>query len=109
MPQKTIYLEKRTLETLNVIHNEKIESTGDSSISFSSIISDMVDLGIRLYEHNKNNKDSGSEFDDEKCLKQILGYVIALKLIAQDEKDPEFIKDALKQAGDGVKSMFNNK
>ena len=107
MPQKSIHLNKSTISKIEQIQNEKIESAGDSSISFSSIIGDMVDLGIRLHEHNKNNKNSDSGFDDEKCLKQILAYVIALKLITQDEKDPEFIKDALKQASDGVKSMFN--
>ena len=87
MPRIVAYPNQKTYDILLEIHNE---DAGEDH-PFSSTITEILNLGIRVYQHNKNKEEvvEEVEFDIQKCLEQILGRVTISGYSAEIGMSPE--------------------
>ena len=84
MPRQNVYMKQRTLDSIREIVNERREE-GDShaEANISSVCSEMLELGIRVYLSAKVKREDEALSQQDKIQLEIMAEAVKSRLVAQ--------------------------
>lgn len=84
MPRKNVYMKQRTLDSIRAIVNERREE-GDShaEANISSVCSEILELGIRVYLSAKAKREVEALSQQDKIQLEIMAEAVKSRLVAQ--------------------------
>lgn len=84
MPRQNVYMKQRTLDSIRAIVNERREE-GDShaETNISSVCSEILELGIRVYLSAKAKREDEALSQQDKIQLEIMAEAVKSRLVAQ--------------------------
>ncbi|EIY5154361.1 relaxosome protein TraM [Klebsiella variicola] len=84
MPRQNVYMKQRTLDSIREIVNERREE-GDShaEANISSVCSEILELGIRVYLSAKVKREDEALSQQDKIQLEIMAEAVKSRLVAQ--------------------------
>ncbi|HBQ3195953.1 relaxosome protein TraM [Klebsiella variicola] len=84
MPRQNVYMKQRTLDSIREIVNERREE-GDShaEANISSVCSEILELGIRVYLSAKAKREDEALSQQDKIQLEIMAEAVKSRLVAQ--------------------------
>lgn len=84
MPRQNVYMKQRTLNSILAIVNERREE-GDThaEANISSVCSEMLELGIRVYRSAKAKKEDETLSQQDKIQQEIMMEAVKSRLVVQ--------------------------
>ena len=84
MPRQNVYMKQRTLDNIRAIVNERREE-GDShaEANISSVCSQMLELGMRVYLSAKAKREDEALSLQDKIQQEIMAEAVKSRLVAQ--------------------------
>lgn len=84
MPRQNVYMKQRTLDSIRAIVNERREE-GDShaEANISSVCSEILELGIRVYLSVKAKREVEALSQQDKIQLEIMAEAVKSRLVAQ--------------------------
>ncbi|CAK6465945.1 hypothetical protein KLEPA_00011 (plasmid) [Klebsiella pneumoniae] len=84
MPRQNVYMKQRTLDSIRAIVNERREE-GDShaEANISSVCSEILELGIRVYLSAKAKREVEALSQQDKIQLEIMAEAVKSRLVAQ--------------------------
>lgn len=84
MPRQNVYMKQRTLDSIREIVNERREE-GDShaEANISSVCSEILELGIRVYISAKVKREDEALSQQDKIQLEIMAEAVKSRLVAQ--------------------------
>ncbi|HCI6001660.1 TPA: conjugal transfer protein TraM [Klebsiella variicola subsp. variicola] len=84
MPRQNVYMKQRTLDSIRAIVNERREE-GDShaEANISSVCSEILELGIRVYLSAKAKREVEALSQQDKIQMEIMAEAVKSRLVAQ--------------------------
>lgn len=84
MPRQNVYMKQRTLNSILAIVNERREE-GDThaEANISSVCSEMLELGIRVYRSAKAKREDETLCKQDKIQQEIMTEAVKSRLVAQ--------------------------
>jgi len=84
MPRQNVYMKQRTLNSIRAIVNERREE-GDShaETNISSVCSEILELGIRVYLSAKAKREDEALSQQDKIQLEIMAEAVKSRLVAQ--------------------------
>lgn len=84
MPRQNVYMKQRTLDSIRAIVSERREE-GDShaETNISSVCSEILELGIRVYLSAKAKREDEALSQQDKIQLEIMAEAVKSRLVAQ--------------------------
>ncbi|EKS6645851.1 conjugal transfer protein TraM [Enterobacter hormaechei] len=84
MPRQNVYMKQRTLDNIRAIVNERREeSDSHAEANISSVCSEMLELGMRVYLSAKAKREDEALSLQDKIQQEIMAEAVKSRLVAQ--------------------------
>ncbi|HBR2027446.1 TPA: conjugal transfer protein TraM [Klebsiella variicola] len=84
MPRQNVYMKQRTLDSIRAIVNERREEGGShAEANISSVCSEILELGIRVYLSAKAKREDEALSQQDKIQLEIMAEAVKSRLVAQ--------------------------
>lgn len=85
MPRQNVYMKQKTIDGIRqIVDMRREEGATASDANISSVCSEMLELGMRVYLNAKNKKDSDAEAGEDVFQSSLFEEVVKSRMASQE-------------------------